>query len=264
MKFWQEISIEEYHGNARAISKSKLASFADCISPHRYRHLEQKKGQHLVIGQLFEDLVQRGSYSATVKPETYTNEKGEVKPWTGAANVCKAWLAEHAGETVISADEHAMLQVMHAAFLANPLAAETQAVGVQQPTLIIERGGVMLQARPDYYLPEKRVFRDVKSCESLEDFDRDVLKFRYHWQAALSIDLAKQITSEEIDYSFEFITVDKQVNPECQVVQISKEMLNLARCEMNPYIETLSACIKSGVWPRSEEHRLVKNPRWLR
>ena len=160
-----------------------------------------------------------------VKPETYTDDKGVEKPWSGNANVCKAWLADHQNAEIITSDQEKEIAA------ALPLAREALAVlkKVQggeilyQVTLRGEVSGINVQTRPDMMLNES--FPDLKyiNSQAFSRFDRDFIDSRYFLQAGIAFGLGRDAG---LDPTASFLLVESgTIHPRTHVVSVPQRIL---------------------------------------
>lgn len=106
----------------------------------------------------------------------------------------------------------------------------------------------------DYYKPAPRKIVDLKSCKSANPihFERDIKKFRYHWQAAWYVDLMTAITGEL--HSFEILAVESTPPYATCIYTFSFKILTLARQEIRETLQTLKDCDDTGKWPGFKRH----------
>lgn len=89
------LSSELYHSSP-GVSRSQLGQLDPPARLIAYLKRPEVREPWAVIGRaIHQRLLEPGKPLPFItKPETYTNEKNEVKPWSGNAKVCRKWIAE--------------------------------------------------------------------------------------------------------------------------------------------------------------------------
>lgn len=132
-----------------------------------------------------------------VKPDAYTSEKGETKPWNGNANVCKAWKEDHSHLPIISAIEHRRVVGARASIMAHPAAGPLFAgVGQNEVSIIAPHAGtgLTLRMRADRLTPDAHGntwIIDIKSCPDVDKFYFSARRYRHNIQIASYEEIAK-------------------------------------------------------------------------
>lgn len=255
------ISLADYHAS-EAISKSKLSRFAEARSPLDYVNDKQglPKSEAFAIGQLVEDLLQlgEGAYNSSLAVQTWGLKKSDA-------------IERH------RVDNDTLIRAMVSAVRAHPLAGQILA-GQTQVTGRVSIGCAQLQCRPDWWYPQgldgmsDPLVIDLKTCESLADFDADFIKFKYHWQAAIYRSVLGAALRQEhgLDYNptigVRFLAVDKAERPAVTLFTPCDEHYRLANDELtgaNGALTRMLECIRTGVWPDVPTERNLTVPAWL-
>lgn len=124
-----------------------------------------------------------------VKPDTYINNKGEVKPWNGNANVCKKLLANvDEGKTIITQEmiENATLAVKNLTET-HKESAKIFANSDKQVILLSEVMGVKFKGLVDLAPRGEKYLADLKTTGkfSHDSFEKTTGSLGYHVQAGL-------------------------------------------------------------------------------
>ena len=268
------ISLSEYHA-AQAISPSKLKFWRDNEqTPHRYAAkyvhktlTSEPKGEPFIIGQLSEDLIQRGTPGDEFVAKAFDDYRTkEAKAWRDAV------LAS--GKTIYTNEQYDQASRIMQAVAANPLANQINLSAEQQRTFRVTlAGGVVLQCRPDYWLPagidgmSEPCAVDLKTCEDVNQFDGDVFKWGYHWAAHLTRFIAgaelKAAYGVTPEIGYKWIVVDKQPQPVCQVVTCTATHLSVAMTELEEegLLHRLIARYRSGDWETPTQREAIA-PKW--
>lgn len=124
--------------------------------------------------------------------------------------------------------------------------------------------GVDGKARPDYYVPNHHKIVDLKStkCASRLEFERDIRKYRYHWQAVWYSDLIKELTGETPE--FEILALETSA-PYCAAsFKIKFDLMAIARKEMQASVDLYRRCLDTGFWPGYPRSEIGATPsEWL-
>src|SRR5690349_13719147 len=100
-------SFEDYQ-KSDGVNASYLCEFARSPALAQYRRLNPREEKpSLLTGKLVHRFLlepEIGAAGIVVRPETYTNDKGEEKLWHTGAKACKEWntARESEGKTIIS------------------------------------------------------------------------------------------------------------------------------------------------------------------
>lgn len=266
----------EYHGND-AVSSSKLADIriAGELCPlnfyvrHVAKTVARKKGAHFDIGLAAHLAILEGAAAfdagCLMEPDTYTNEKGEVKPWNNNANACKAWYAGASGRIVLSRAEADLIVAMQKAVAANPDAHALTSQGVAEVTFRKIIGGLTLQCRVDKWLASEGggagKIVDLKTCNTIEQFEREFYFLRYNFRAEfyrlvvaeVLAEMAGLPISEILPPDYAFVVVEKSAPHRVKVYTPDDESLEAGRREVHADLVTLRACHASGKWASGTE-----------
>jgi hypothetical protein len=187
-------SIADYHAN-NCVSHTMLKDFAT-LGPAGYYHRHVRKDPEaqrpttdaLTQGQRFEAYLD-GELDLVVAPEELPDEKGKMLKWHGNRKVCKQWLLDH--PDAVSAAEAAMYRRMRESVMANATARDFLERAERQITF--RESDVWdfdTQARPDYVIRGDGftgdVLVDLKTCENLDTFHRNVYRYGYRTQAGMA------------------------------------------------------------------------------
>jgi hypothetical protein len=216
-----------------ALGSSALDAWGTCsLEAWSAEHLENRydgAGSRWTAGGTYLDQLISGDVAKTfaVIPPTYTNEKGEVKPWRFGAKVTDAWKAEQiaAGREII--EQQQIDEATRAkAYVDQALKVMRQELGGElrfQATLRGEVEGLMLQTRPDMMLGNH--LPDLKYINSMAfaKFARDFESSRYAIQTGLFYGLMLEATGEESSIWF-ILAESGTMYPRCRVEQVSRRI----------------------------------------
>jgi hypothetical protein len=179
----------------------------------------------------------------------------------------QAWLAEHAGATILeSKDDVAMLGMVRS-ILEHPIARPLLEDGVAELTARWddEATGLACKSRIDFYGEALALLVDLKSTmnASLDAFRRDVWKYAYHRQDAFYRD-GLEVLGAPVGV-FTFIAVEKDPPHALGVYSLDASAVAQGRRENRLLLEQLSECVARGVFPGYPERIVnVELPAWAR
>lgn len=265
-----------YHDND-AISSSKLADMRIagelCPLNFQVRHVTKtaprKAGAHFDIGLATHLAILEGAAAfdagCVMEPETYTNEKGETKPWNNNANVCKQWYAGCAGRIVLSKPEATLILAMQRAVANHPEAHALTSQGEAEVTFRKVIAGLTLQCRVDKWHPAAGggvgKIVDLKTCNTIEQFEREFYFLRYNFRAEfyrlvvseVLAEIAGVPAAEIIAPEYAFVVVEKTVPHRVKVYTPDDESLEAGRKEVHADLVALRGCLATGKWPSGTE-----------
>lgn len=179
-------------------------------------------------------------------------EKIEGEPWQGNRTVCRAWLKQQAkeGRTVLLPSQVETIRGMARSLAANPLVAAGILNGKIEQSFIWQdkATGVWLKSRPDAVPNDSGDFSDLKSSKSVGfALDRDVSKYRYDMQAALT-KMGAEATLKLKMESFSFVFVEK-TSPYCvDILSLAPDDIEQAEADLRVAIDTFAYCLRTGNW----------------
>jgi hypothetical protein len=243
-----------------AVSKSLLFDFAK--SPYKWMH---GKGKKHSASMAFGSLV----HALALKPEEL-NEEFCISPYENyRTKDAQAWrdstLAE--GKIIITNEE-----IEEANAACEALSAEILALGESEKELIVqsEDNGTIIKGMIDIAPKYGRCLADIKTCSSIESLDqltRDILKWGYHWQAALYLDLYN-INPPEGHFpkdQFRFIFIENESPFETAVVELSAEFIALGRKQYQEVINLWNECKRTLEFPKAiNEIQIAELPNYYK
>ncbi len=264
-----------YHGSD-SISSSKLADMrvGGFLCPLNFfvRHVSKtaprKKGAHFDIGLAAHLAILEGPHAYTegcvLEPETYKNDKGEVKPWHNGAAACKAWRESVTGRIILSREDAELIFRLQQAVASNPDANALLSTGNAEVTFRKIIAGLTLQCRVDKWLPShgpSGKIVDLKTCNTLEQFEREYYFMRYNVRAEFYRLVVSEVLAEMAGVpvaeipppDYQFVVVEKSVPHRVKVYTPDEDSLLAGRQEVHADLVTLRECTKTGIWPSGTE-----------
>ena len=273
--------VTEYHATD-AFSNSKLKDFERLPALYQGRYItrtipRRPQTKALSIGSAIDTLLLEGTPAyhlrCVVTPDTYTNKKGETKPWHNGAEFCADWCerAEAAGKVILSPADATQVESMAAAAYADPDIAALLENGEPAVTWRADFGFAVGQCRTDWYNPEGCIlpstgkhtgpyFIELKSCRSLisldyGSFEKDFANMGYHRQVSFYREVIRQVQIDSgapRDTPFLrcfVIAVDKTELVLAQASEPSERLLALSHPAVEKTLERLAECYETNRWP---------------
>lgn len=257
---YDEITNEEYHGMPWCISKTGLDKIHQ--SPAHYKAFVENPPKPTPAMQ-FGTAV----HMAILEPELF-KEKYVEDP--GLDRRTKAGKAEYEqltanGVTVLSKDDWAAIQGMRESAMANDIVRKWVENGYAEMTGIktLDKLGVAVKVRPDLWVPNDGVIVDIKTTYDArpEQFGRAAWNFRYHVQAALYLDMWREIGKRADE--FFFVAIEKDPPYALVIYETESDIIKAGRGE---YVEDLSLyawCVEHDEWPAYPNVPVkLQLPRW--
>lgn len=244
---------------AYMMSRSSLKDFADC--PSRWIKgggLKDEETTSTIWGSLVDCiLTQPGRMDElfAIKPDTYTNEDGEEKPWNANSKTCRAWLAKNSDRTCINQAAYFQAQVAVGRILNEPTFKSIAASAEFQVYLTAEYRDrdtelvVPVCGLLDIVPTGGRSIWDLKTSRNANPakWARVCHDYWYDAQAALYLDIHNAATGEDRD-SFEHIIQENDPPFEISLVTLSVEFINQGRKKYTNALRLYCQCLKSGHW----------------
>lgn len=266
------IDPEEYHAQDAkrgmshfVMSRSQLVNFAS--SPSRWINGYKEADEDTTStewGSLIDCLVtepHQFDKKFAVKPDTYRSEKGEEKPWNGNATVCKEWAAEHESKILLKLDSLSRAKFAVSRLELDEEIGEFICCSKKQVMCVAAykaTNGVLVPVKilidlvPD--ANHEKFGQDLGDLKTDRDaspakYNRTVEQRRYHWQAAMNLDVFNAACPDESRHSFRHI-VSENVHPyEPGRRWLDSEMIQQGRAQYTAALEQYAQCIATNIWP---------------
>ena len=176
---------EQEYRKAPGVAKSDLDLIAR--SPAHFRYGERETTDAMRIGTIVHQAVfDQGSFNYAVKPDgmSFATKEG------------KAWRTNQGAKTIVTQKESDMIGGILMSIRRHPAAARLIKEGRAEMSLFAtDAAGTRRKGRTDWLPNNTPAIIDLKTCEDArhEKFERSVLEYRYHVQAAYYLDLCKLI-----------------------------------------------------------------------
>lgn len=189
------------------------------------------------------------------------------KPYGKTTNAYLEWAAEQK-RPVISTEDYRMINEMFASVHRHPFASEILApcTGITEGTIRTEWNGEKVQARLDWYNPERNMIVDLKTCSDIDRFGYDIRDFGYVFQMAFYAQCVMLASGSQTPNVY-LVAVEKKEPFRVSVTQIVQLTLDDAihhhmggeawRDDCDAMLAELNECRVSGFWPTRYEEVIV-------
>ena len=278
---FSDVSNADYHGGPGIsksgldlIAQSPLHYWARYINPDRER---QEPTPAMLIGTAI--------HSAVLEPELFDSEYVVVpedapkrpsvtqlnakKPSDDTLAAIDWWHGFNeaaAGKAVLSSADYAACTAIAGQVRSHPAARVlfTNGVAEQSAYWVDDETGVQCKCRPDWLIAGVAIV-DVKSSEnaSAAAFQRSVVSWRYHVQAAWYLDGIRAATGENLQ-AFMFAVFEKKPPYASAFYYADADMLEIGRREYRRNLALYADCMSRNVWPGySSEILPISLPTWV-
>ncbi len=246
------------------MSRGELMSFSE--NPRKWLAGWQREDTESTDwGSLVDSLIlspQAFGDSYAVAPKTYTDKKGEEKPWNWNANVCDEWKQQQSGKVVIKSNQledakQAEKKVVASAVWHLIMSSEKQ-VMVTADYIDPETGiKVPLKALIDLVPNVKdtiwgKTLADFKTCASARPdlFEKSIFKCNYDAQAALYNDMYVAATGEDrTDWVFVAQENSEPYEVADPMPSLSTEFMDIGRSKIAFALKYYCRCLAANEWP---------------
>lgn len=256
-KIEKSLPMEQYL-KAAGLAHHDLAEMSRTPAHFKYRreNPEEEKTRALIVGDIAHIAVlepNRFKDSHYVKPKTYEDEKGKVKPWNGNANVCKDWLEKHSDREVLTPLEAGSVIGMRKSVMENRTAKEILKKGDFEVSLFATdpETQIQLKARPDWISGRSLVNLKTTDDASKEAFQRSIEKFHYDSAAAFHLDVCNLLGLQKEFYVF--IVVEKEPPFAMALYELDEKSKDIGRLKYRRWLSLYSHCANVDEWPGYDE-----------
>ncbi len=257
-----------YHAKASEyLSSHQLADFRKCPLLYRRKQLgliEDEDRPAYRLGRAAHTLILEGRERFEGKYVV----GGPINPRTGRpygrrTKAYKEW-ADQLDKEVLTDDEAALCEHMHAGVGGNEYASDLLADGMPEGVVRAEYCGVPCQARIDWVNPQRGIV-DLKTCDDLTWLESDARRYGYPHQLAFYravLCAALEAGGDAECPAFcqgtrsvpvYLVAVEKKEPHRCGVWRVGEDVLGLAQQENKEAIERLARCRETDTWPTGYE-----------
>lgn len=263
-----DMPADEYHALPGA-SPSQLSCFAGVTDAEALAAMEEldPNSPFLVLGSICHQAVlEPGKEMRLVEiPPHYLNDRGEKKPWSGNATVCKTWIRAQRAAGMIPLKKSSKKGASFESMEKIVRSLRTHAVvrdlltypQTETELSIICRNAdpeVMIRHRFDIVTPPELddILWDVKVTSEPGpggfQFRKKVLERHYYIQAAMGLDLWNAENPSSPKRRFRFIAVGSAPPHLVVIHELEPEWIALGRSVYPQLLARFVHCYRTGIW----------------
>lgn len=248
------------------MSSSAIREFILCPAKYKAGGEDDAENNSLLFGSLLDCLLltpMQFPLRFAVQPETYTDEKGMIKPFTKLSNNCKKWIADQGNKTIITQDKldevnRAIEKIKEDETIASFIKqSDTQvfisAIWIDEETKLEIPIKALIDLLPREESEFSSCLADLKSTRDASpiNFNRSVFSFGYHIQAAFYLDLANAVKDSRD--TFCFIVQENKTPFQTGKRILHIDFLEMGRSEYKAALSNYCKCLKSGFFPNYDD-----------
>lgn len=260
-----------YHSRHEWISSSRLKLMGR--SPYHFSVYHQMDNEPTEAMQLGTAL-----HMAVLEPDKFDDEYFilKEKPDRRTKAGKEEWdslQVKHAGKTLIMPDSGEAILSMRKSIVHNNLMQKLLTNGIVEQSMYWTDPltGIKQRCRPDFR--RNAVVIDIKTTRdaSPEKFALAMSHLDYHLSAAHYCEGISECHGFSVK-AFLFVAVESSFPYTCAVYRLSETDLENARARRNSYLQLITKCQQSGIWPGYESHPdadeegiiTIKLPHWVK
>jgi len=177
------------------------------------------------------------------------------------------WLAFQAGlestAVIVTKEQSDQITGMLHSLMDHQVASGLLSQGVAEMSGYFLKDGLLCKVRPDY-LRQDGIVIDVKTtvCAKRKVFERQIMTYNYHIQAAWYFDAYESLTKRAAD-SFIFVAIEKEPPYAVAVYIADPTVIEKGRHEYTRAFEIYKQCLKENRWPGYQtEAEMIGLPYW--
>lgn len=277
---FRKVPMADYHGQLTvgpSISSSGLRTI-ESKSPLHYwatsylnadRVEDDDDNEAFILGRAAHTLLLsedgfRDDY--VVRPDTYEDDKGNWKPWSGNAKDCKQWLADRKaeGKTVLLKSQVEAIHGIADQLVKNPVAVDLLRGRIERSIITKDaKTGAWLKSRPDS-IPADTIIADLKTCAdaSQRGVTRAIIDSGYLQQMALAMSSLEEVGSTPVNEAV-LLFVEKKPPYAFNIKPLDNGDIYTAMRLNRRAINTFAECLKAGDWPSYSDNTFTWSaPKW--
>lgn len=277
---YRGIPMEDYHGQltvAPSISSSGLRAIENksplhywatsYLNPDRPDDADEES-KALIFGRAVHTLLlseQGFREEYVVRPDTYEDDAGKWKPWSGNANACKEWLADRKGEgkTVLLKTQVDDIQGMAERLSRSEVAVSLLRGRIERSIITKDKTGVYLKSRPDS-IPADTIIADLKTCSDASQVSvgRSIINYGYLQQMALAITSLEAIGEQHVTEAV-LLFVETTYPYAFNIKPLDNSDIYTAMRQNRRALNVFAECLAANDWPTYHDSELTWSaPKW--
>ena len=272
---------DEYHARPE-VSKSDLDLIARCPAKYKWHKIDgnpRAGSTTFDLGSLVHclilepNMVQREFMKAPADAprRPSSTQRKAAKPSASTQQAIEFWDQfdkESEGKTILSADDWEQAERMAASVAQHPavqLIFDGDGVAEESFFWTDEATGLDCKCRPDWHSNDREVVVDLKTTRNAgHEFERSLVNFRYHVQAAHYTDGCAAAWGKAPSH-FMFICVEKEPPYPVAVYLASPDVIAAGRRQARKDLERLAECRRTHRWPGyGDEIKVLDLPAWMK
>lgn len=209
-------------------------------------------------------------HTAVLEPAVFVKEYASLPEGTDlrttvGKNLKKKLEDENPGIKFMKPDEYELITGTARSVLTRKNAVEllNESVAEQSYFWVDEETGVKCKARADSLSLTKRIVTDLKTTKDVREFDKSVMGWSYHRQAAFYLDGLSSVTGD-VWTEWYWIAVSVEAPHLCREYKADYKLLDLGREEYRSALRAFKICKETNVWPGlPDEIETISLPSWL-
>jgi hypothetical protein len=237
----------------RVAEQSPLDQPTDSMRLGSLIHSGVLEPDSLIVMPRFEDEIRRKDGREYANPKATSEYKQRVADFE-SANV---------GKRIVSAVEFESIAGIRESLSRHERAAEHLDEGPVEVSIVWDDpdSGIRCKGRLDKWCEQNRRIVDLKTTRDASDFERSLLKYGYHRQAAFYSDGMSILTGHV--HEFAIVAVETEP-PYCvRGAPVSTNALDSGRKEYRRLLQDIAACRTTGEWPAYEDPERWELPKWF-
>jgi hypothetical protein len=265
------LSEDDYYLDYSAYSRSMLEDFRDNPPEFEARYIRgvlppKPSTREMEFGKAF--------HAANLEPATFNARYCPARKIDRRTKLGKAAFAdfqlEHAGKTILTAQEAGLLATMTASLSTNRIARRWlfgRRTGEAEKVIrwTCPATGLPRKAKLDWVDPIARVIIDLKSAEDASDeaFQRAAVMYGFHRQVATYTEAATAHYGTG-GWTFHFVVTDKRPWPRTRDYRLCHKAVALGAAQNRQTLAALKACLATGDFSEAPSDDLaeIDLPNW--
>ena len=270
---YNNLDIKVYHAD-QAISSTGINLILDCPARFHYERVQKylELDENEIIKQEEKYKLGRAVHMLVLEPDKFNNTfycmKEYVNLTTKAGKEIYADAQKEAkGRTILRVGEWEHIKTMTDEVLKHSVWKSFNNIFIEGSIGYVEHSifwgnsnnQASLKARPDIF--NDALIIDLKTTDSIKNFERSIHSYGYYRQAAMQID--GLIQSDKIKRNFGFFVVESKAPYLTACFKLDNESIEQGRREYLEAAALYQQCLKHNEWPGySDRWQLASLPRW--
>lgn len=253
-------SIEEHHAHM-AVGSSSLRTLIE-HSPAHYLHNRLHPSESTPAQALGSAI-----HAALLEPNKFIESAICEPDFSGKGSVAARaeWHLENHGKLILKGEQYDQIKGILKAVSVHAIAHKFITAGAAEESLFWRdpNSQVICKARPDF-IREGHILVDIKTTEdtSYKAFQKSIVKYGYHVQAALYLDGASEVLGQKFD-EFIIVAIEKKAPYAINCFMLDDSAIMEGRALYFHALSILAECFKTKKFPAyAEAIKSIMIPTW--